>query len=180
MKWTKVFPDGKGGYNVFDNWSLTDDILSKLFPLLLLIPTIALFGLILPAFFWLTITMHYRKDNIINMYVSIGTSVLFFLDYRLGGLLWCFSHSTEMESILDFFAILHLLFLIGNVIRFNYYKSGIEVLPFFLFAPLIFIMYFGYDMLNAIVKTMCSSTPMSWFAEMFYEHLANYKARHYY
>lgn len=165
MKWTKILPDGKGGYNVFDNWTHGDEMMRKVVPIILFLPIILTFSLFLPAVLWFIIPLNYTKENHENTYLGLGVSLLFFLDYWLGGPLWSVFHITEHLSAFYFFGALHIMFSIINIIRLFAYHNGVEIPNIFLYIALVVTMYLGYDKLSNAAEKMSSSTPCSWLAD---------------
>ena len=167
MKFTKIISDGNGGYNLFDDWTTGQDSIMKIFPMLIMLPIILLFSLFLPAVFWLIAPVNTLRNNHKYAYYGIAVSLLFFLDYWFGGLLWTVFHTSELEAGLYFFGGLHIVFILINIIRLSVYNSGGElplIIPFIMVAV---SMYFGYDMLTSIAEGMSASTPCFWTEEWY-------------
>tara|TARA_R110000803_G_scaffold74903_6_gene139141 strand:+ start:1213 stop:1752 length:540 start_codon:yes stop_codon:yes gene_type:complete len=172
MSFTKIKPDGNGGYNLFEKWTIGDDILVKILPMILALPLILFISLILPMIFWLIAPLSYVKENHENTYFGLTVSLLFFLDLWFGGLLWTVFHTTQNEGALYFFGALQIVFVLINIVRLYLYNSDGGELP----AVLIFIIfalsiYFGYDVLSSMAEDMSSSTPCFWIEEFYNEEM---------
>ena len=172
MKWTKILPDGKGGYNVFKDWSLGDDAMMVIWPIILKVAIGFLMSLFLPAILWVLIPLEYTKQNVEHTIVSLIVSLLFFLDYWFGGIIWHLFVSSQNLTAYHFFGALHIVFVLINVIRlYLYLYKGVEVSPVIIFAVAIGLMYFKYDGLTKAAENMRSETPMSFIADVHNEYM---------
>lgn len=172
MSFTKIKSDGNGGYNLFENWTIGDDILVKIIPILLALPLILFTSLILPIIFWLIAPLSYAKENHQNTYFALVVSLLFFLDLWFGGLLWTVFHTTQNEEVLYFFGALQIVFVLINIFRLHLYKSnGSELSIVLTFIILVLSIYFGYDVLSSMAADMSSSTPCFWIEEWYNEEM---------
>lgn len=169
MKWTKILPDGKGGYNVFDNWTHGHEMMRAILPLILLIPVILVFTLFLPLILWILIPGEYVKTNHEHTFVALGLSFLFFLDYTLGGLLWVAFNCQGLTTAWHFFGALHIVFIIINLIRLKFYYELIEISAPIVIVGAALLMYFGYGVFSSIAEFMSSDTPCFWIEEYYYK-----------
>jgi len=161
MSWTKIKSDGRGGYNVHDNWTSGDDSMDKVFLYFLYIPLVLLFCILLPVIFWLIAPLETDSKNRTNNYVGIGASVVFLLDYMTGGPLWCFFTHSGNDAALSFFGALHVGFLFINLILLYVMKNQIRLPLLVFYGGIIVVCVLGNNMLNSIGNNIKSDTPVS-------------------
>lgn len=172
-KFTRILPDGEGGYRVFENWTTGNDTFMKIFPLLLVIPLILFFGLISPLIFWLLIPLSYVKDNHENTIWALVISFLIFLDFTFGGIVWMAFNLNKLFTAFYFFGALQIVSVIINLVRLYLYTKRDGELPIVLvFGIFIILMYFGYDMFSHIAEVTSSDTPLFWFEEWYNKEVA--------
>jgi hypothetical protein len=159
MSFTKLSGDGRGGFNVFENWTTGDESFSKILPYLVLLPITIFYFLILPVIMWIIVPLEDDKSNRDNNFVAIIASIIFLLDYMTGGFLWCIFTHTDNLVALEFFGALHVGFLIINLVLRFVMKNGIP-LPFLVFyGAIIVVSVFGYGILHSVGNTIKADTP---------------------
>ena len=161
MKWTKVMPDGKGGYNIFDNWTNGDDLGSAILPFIIKIPIFLVFGLLLPGILWLIAPLESEDKMVSNTISGIVASVITLLDFSLGGPIWMFL-SEDLTNVYVFFGTLNLAFLFGNLIIARLYYMNIVVLPKLLLAIQVVFIYISYDIFNYLATLIHSDSLCFW------------------
>jgi len=164
MKWTKVMSDGKGGYNIFDNWTNGDDLGSALLPFILKIPLYLLFGLLLPAIMWAIAPLSDERNMIINTKVGLVASIITLLDFSLGGPMWTLlsDNGAEISAGHMFFGTLNLGFLFGNIVILILYSNNTIVVPNVLLVIQVVFLYISYDIFNHLATLMYSDSICFW------------------
>lgn len=161
MKWTKIIPDKKGGFNVFDNWTNGDNLGSAILPFLIRIPLLLLFGLLLPGIIWLIAPFESDEKIVQNRKASIVAAVLTTLDLAFGGPLWMFLNENTAH-IHIFFGALNLAFLFCDITVTVFYNRGITLVPnVLLFIQLVFL-YLSYDIFKDIATFIYSDSLCFW------------------
>ena len=161
MKWTKVIPDGKGGLNIFDDWTNGDRLGSAILPFLIRIPLLLLFGLLLPGITWLIAPFESDEKIVQNRKASIVASTLTTLDLAFGGPIWMFL-SENTSHIHIFFGALNLAFLFGDITVTVFYNRGITLVPnVLLFTQVVFV-YLSYDIFKHIATFIYSDSLCFW------------------
>ena len=132
-KWTKFMPDGKGGYDVFDNWSLSSEFLYRSGGNILSIILVGiLFSILIGPICMFIFPLCSNKERLEYSVGCIVTSALFLIDYFFGWILWYAFINSENENVIrwfEFLATLHLsLIVIWIIILFNF-KQIINFLP---------------------------------------------------
>jgi len=179
MSWTKIKSDGRGGYNVHENWTSGDETMDKIFPIFLGIAMAAFFSLIFPVLLWIQAPFNDHKQNIQATYFGILASVLLLLDITFGGLFWGITTHTGHPDVMQFFGSIHIGFLIVNIgllVAFNndaIYFDLFDIQPSMIifFVAVVVISIFGYDMFHSIIEGISAETPMWFYKEYHYEQM---------
>lgn len=179
MSWTKIKSDGRGGYNVHENWTSGDETMDKIFPIFLGIAMAAFLSLIFPIILWIQSPLNDHKQNYQATYFGILASVLLLSDVMFGGLFWGISTHTGHVEVMEFFASLHIGFLIINIGLLIAYKNDVIYFDAFDVRPSMIIFYvlalvisiYGYDMFHSIAESIASETPMDFYKDYHYEQM---------
>tara|TARA_Y100000389_G_C17415752_1_gene493591 strand:+ start:453 stop:980 length:528 start_codon:yes stop_codon:yes gene_type:complete len=164
MKWTKVISDGKGGYNIFDNWTNGDDLGSALLPFILRLPLIMLFSLLIPGVLWIIAPLEEERDTRANTKIGILASILTLLDFSLGGPMWTIlsDNGAEISAGHMFFGTINLAFLFCNIVILRLYATNIVVVPNVLLVIQGVFLYISYDIFNYLATLMYSDSICFW------------------
>ena len=164
MKWTKVMSDGKGGYNIFDNWTNGDDLGSALLPFILRLPLIMLFSLLIPGVLWIIAPLEEERDTRANTKIGILASILTLLDFSLGGPMWTIlsDNGAEISSGHMFFGTINLAFLFCNIVILRLYATNTVVVPNVLLVIQGVFLYISYDIFNYLATLMYSDSICFW------------------
>ena len=161
MKWTKVIPDKKGGFNVFDNWTNGDDLGSAILPFIFKIPLLLLFGLLVPGLMWLIAPFESDEKIVQNRNFGIVAAIITTLDFTFGGPIWMILSGTSFEVHI-FFGTLSLIFLFGDIVTKILYNKGIALVPnVLIFIQAVFV-YISYDIFNNIARFIYSDSLCFW------------------
>ena len=164
MKWTKVMPDGKGGYNIFDNWTNGDDLGSALLPFILRLPLIMLFSLLIPGILWIIAPLEEERELRTNTIIGILASILTLLDFSLGGPMWTIlsDNGAEISAGHMFFGTINLAFLFCNIVVLRLYATNTVVVPNVLLVIQGVFLYISYDIFNYLATLMYSDSICFW------------------
>ena len=164
MKWTKVISDGKGGYNIFDNWTNGDDLGSALLPFILRLPLIMLFSLLIPGVLWIIAPLEEERDTRANTKIGILASILTLLDFSLGGPMWTIlsDNGAEISAGHMFFGTINVAFLFCNIVILRLYATNIVVVPNVLLVIQGVFLYISYDIFNYLATLMYSDSICFW------------------
>lgn len=164
MKWTKVMSDGKGGYNIFDNWTNGDDLGSALLPFILRLPLIMLFSLLIPGVLWIIAPLSDERNTRANTKIGILASILTLLDFSLGGPMWTIlsDNGAEISSGHMFFGTINLAFLFCNIVILRLYATNTVVVPNVLLVIQGVFLYISYDIFNYLATLMYSDSICFW------------------
>ena len=173
MSWSKFTPNGKGGFTAFHSNYRVDGIMVYILKGLLLIPIGMFIFFIAPAIILLSSILGPEEEHILNTKISIGASVLFFLDYCLGGILWnAFAQMGNLDT-LHFFGAIQVGFLVIHIglLFVLIYKIPLSYIPFLIICGV--ILYFGHDISLSIAENIVSDTPLWFFQEWYDEGIAD-------
>lgn len=164
MKWTKVMSDGKGGYNIFDNWTNGDDLGSALLPFILRLPLIMLFSLLIPGVFWIIAPLSDERNTRANTKIGILASILTLLDFSLGGPMWTIlsDNGAEISAGHMFFGTINLAFLFCNIVVLRLYATNTVVVPNVLLVIQGVFLYISYDIFNYLATLIYSDSICFW------------------
>ena len=175
-KWSKFMPDGKGGYNSFEDWGMGEEIMYQGGWKIVTAIFGGLFFSILIAPLLLFI---YPLDSHTHRYqftiFGIIMTIIFLLDYFFGGLMWAlFTHEGDANliSAFEFFAALNASLLVIYIILYIGYRQITSLLPEITPSPLFWgsIIALIYFVLYPIFDGMLSgnySDSLIWFLEYF-------------
>ena len=132
-KWTKFMPDGKGGYDAFDDWNLSSEFLYRSGGNILSIILVGIiFSILVSPICMLIYPLCSNKERFDYSVGCLVTSVLFLLDYFCGGIFWyAFMNPDNPTTVewFEFLATLHAsLIVIWVLLLFNF-KTIVRVLP---------------------------------------------------
>jgi len=178
-KWTKILPDGKGGFDVWDNWDLTDEFMQnygmKWFGGLLLA---AVFSLFMPVLILFSYPMDSHKGRIANLITALIVSVVMILDFYGGGLLWCWLHS-DLLWVFEFAVTVNLSLMVITIFLLvfsNRISPLLEegVINIFFYLVIISVVYgILYPMLDGLVVGHGATEPAK-ILEFLYEKLKSF------
>lgn len=161
MKWTKVIPDGKGGFNIFDDWTNGDDLGSAILPFIIKIPLFLFLGLLLPGIIWLIAPFESDKNIVKNRKTGMVAAIIATLDFSLGGPIWMFL-SDDLSYVYIFFGTLNLMFLFGDIIITAFYTKGVGLAPNILLIIQGIFIYAFYDIFKHIATFIYSDSLCFW------------------
>ena len=167
MKWIKILPDGRGGYNIFKDWTTGHELAGKILPLILLLPVLLVIGLVFPGLMWLWGPTELDKKLLPNTVNGLILSALTLLDFSFGGPVWTIVNNSETPDsgvvyAYMFFGTLNLMFLFGNTIILTLYYNKIVVAPKVLLVLQIIFVYFFYDIFNNVANYIYSDNLCFW------------------
>lgn len=175
-KWTKFMPDGKGGYNAFENWGMGDEVMYQGgWKIITAIVGGLFFSIIAtPLLLFLYPLDSHRHRYEITVAGLIMTTV-FILDYLFGGVMWAlFTHegSENLISAFEFFAALNASLLVVYIILFVLFRQITSMLPEITPSPIFWgaIIALVYFVLYPLFDTMLAgnySDSLVWFLEYF-------------
>jgi hypothetical protein len=169
-KWTKLIPDGKGGFDAFEGWNLGLEILYQgAWKLIFGFAFAIVFGALMPLLLFITYPFATEKGRKTNIAISIVASLVYLLDFWLGGVIWTMFGGVESAAFLGWFAQLNLTLLCLNVICWFISAEFYEKIAF-TFSTVIFyvaIFLIGYNFIWPLfdgIAGSISDTPL-WFLE---------------
>jgi len=114
--WSKLTPDGKGGFDLLSNWNIGTEVLYRGGAKLIFFMAFAcLFGPLFPLFFIISYPIRTLEGKVENVVTGGLLSLIVLLDYWLGGIGWVFYQhyvGGEFNTMYMFFAKLDLAMLI--------------------------------------------------------------------
>lgn len=172
-KWTKILPDGRGGFDVWKDWTLADEFMQNYGMRWLGGAILAvLFSLFMPVLIMFSYPMDSHKGRIANMITGLIVSVIMVLDYFGGGLVWCWLHSDLMWLFelgvtinLSLFVVQIILLVFANQIS-PLIEEGV-INPIFYIAVILVVSYILFPMLDGIVVGNAATEPATILTNIF-------------
>lgn len=132
-KWTKFMPDGKGGYDSFDDWNLSSEFLYRSGGNILSMVLVGIiFSILLSPICMFIYPLSSNKERFEYGVACIITSFLFLLDYFFGGILWyAFMNPDNPTTVewFEFLATLHISLIVVWFLLLINFKEIVNVLP---------------------------------------------------
>lgn len=175
-KWTKFIPDGKGGYDAFEDWGMGEEVMYQGgWKIITAIFGGFFFSLIAAPVLLLIYPMDSHRHRYEITIAGIIMTVMFLLDYLFGGIMWAlFTHegNANLISALEFFAALNTSLLVVYIILYFGYKEITSALPEITPSPIFWgaIIALVYFVLYPLFDKMLAgnySDSLIWFLEYF-------------